>query len=257
MDLSDVAAELYGLPLSEFTATRDERASEARKAGDRQLADSVKQLRKPSTGAWIANILVREQPREIERLITLGATLRASRRLDGARIRQATKDKAEMVAKLLRQARSIATRVGLPLSKSIEQELEATLDAAFSDTDSAEYLREGCLTAALHYSGLGFGADAVRLDPASNAAASADTRRNPTGAETAKAKENLEQARSEAERAASDVEKAQRAVKTAEVDLKRQRAALTVAQRRATRASEKVSNAQKKLDLLRRKPRRA
>ena len=257
MGLSDVAGELYGLPLSEFTVARDARAAEARKAGDRQLADSVKRLRKPSSGAWIANILVREQPREIDRLIARGTNLRSTRKLDGARIRQATKDKAEMVAKLLRQARSIATRMGLPLSKSIEQELEATLDAAFSDTDSAESLRGGCLTAALDYSGLGFGADAEPLDSAGNAAAPARTKRRPTGTETDKAKQNLELARSEAAEAVSDVEKAQRAVKTAEVDLQRQQAALTVAQRRATRANEKASNAQKNLDLLRGRSRRS
>jgi biopolymer transport protein ExbB/TolQ len=248
MELSTVANELYGLPLSEFTAARNARALEARRAGDGDLAEALKRLRKPSTGAAVANLLVREQPQEIERLIELGANLRGARNLDGARIRRATGEKADAVRKLLRQAKSIGKRAGLTLSPSVEQELETTLDAAFSDPDSAQSLREGCLTTILHYSGLGFGADETIQG---SAARSQGSGRAQGGPGTAKAKQNLEQARIEAKQAASDVEKAQLAVKAAEAELHRLRAALTVAQRRTTRADEKASNAQKKLDLLR------
>lgn len=249
MELSTIAQELYGLPLKEFTAARDARAAEARKAGDRELAESVKRLRKPSTGAWMTNLLVREQKEEIKRLIERGETLRSARDLDGARIRQATKDKSEMVTKLLRRTRAIAKGVGTPLSKSIEQEIEGTLDAAFSDPDSAKSLREGCLTTTLHYSGLGFGAGA---DTLALPARSGEAGRDEPSVHTAKAEENLEQAQTEAARASSEVERAQRAVKAAEADLDRLRAALAVAARRGTRANEKASNAQKKLDRLRR-----
>jgi hypothetical protein len=248
MELSTVANDLYGLPLSEFTAARNARALEARKAGDADLAEALKRLRKPSTAAAAANLLVREQPQEIERLIELGANLRGTRNLDGARIRQATSEKADAVRKLLRQAKSISKRAGLTLSPSVEQELETTLDAAFSDPDSAQSLREGCLTTTLHYSGLGFGADETLRG---SAARSRGSSRVHGGPETAKAKHNLEQARIEAKQAGSDVEKAQQGVKAAEAELARLRAALTVAQRRATKADEKASNAQKKLDLRR------
>jgi hypothetical protein len=246
VELSAVADELYGLPLNEFTATRDERAAEARKAGETELAKSLKQLRKPSTGAWLANLLVRDQPREVGRLIKLGTTLRSDQDLEGARIRRATKEKAEAVGKLLQQARSIAKRAGLPLSQSVEQELEATLDAAFADPSSAESLREARLTTALHYSGLGFGSGATARDSTVQSQRPARV----GGPETAKAKLELERAQSDAERAASEAEKAQRAVKTAQADLDRLRAALTVATRKATRADEKASAAQKKLDNL-------
>ncbi len=253
MALSTVAYELYGLPLNEFTAARDARASEARKAGDTELANSLKRLRKPSTAAWMANLLVRERPREIERLIKLGTTLRSDQNLEGARIRRATKQKAETMSELLRQAATIAKRAGLPLSQSIEQDLESTFDAAFSDPGSAESLREGCLTTALHYSGLGFGADAMSQDvtvPLRDKGIRAV-------ADTAKAKQSLEQARNETKRADAEVEKARGAIKAAEVDLNRLRAALTVATRRATKAHEKESGAQKKLDRLRSKANRA
>ena len=250
MELSAVADELYGLPLNEFTATRDERAAEARKAGETELAKSLKQMRKPSTGAWIANLLVRAQPREVERLIKLGETLRSDPDLEGARIRRATKEKAEAVDKLLQHARSIAARAGLLLSQSVEQELEATLDAAFADSSSAESLREARLTTALHYSGLGFGSGATARGSTVQSQRPAGTKGGP---QTAKAKLELERAQSDAERAASEAERAQRAVTSAQADLDRLRAALTVATRKATRADEKASAAQKKLDKLGRK----
>ena len=254
MELSKVAAELYGLPLKEFTAARDSKASEARRAGDRELAESVKRLRKPSTGAWIVNRLAREQPREIERLIELGTTLRLVKNLDGDQMRQATKEKAETVSKLLRQARTLAERTDLSFSQSIEMEVEGTLDAAFSDGDSASSLREGCLTTGLHYSGLGFGEG---KDAAASLRMTIRRNGDPLSSELAKAKQSLEQARSRAELADSEVEKAEQRIRTAEADLKRLQAALTVATRQATKVHAKASSAQKKLDLLRGKQRRA
>jgi hypothetical protein len=254
VELSKVAADLYGLPLREFTAARDAQASEARRAGDREFAESVKRLRKPSNGAWIVNRLVREQPREIDRLVELGTTLRSAKNLDGDEMRKATKEKAETVSKLLRQARTLAKRADLSFSQSIEMEVEGTLDAAFSDGDSASSLREGCLTTGLQYSGLGFGEG---LDAAASSRKATRRNRDPMSSELAKAKRGLEQARSVAERADSEVEKAEQRIKTAEADLKRLRAALTVATRQATKAHEKASSAAKNLDLLRGKPRRA
>ena len=64
-------------------------------------------------------------------------TLRSAPNLDGTKIRAATKQKQEAVTKLTRQARSIATQAGQPLSQAAQLELEATLDAAFADEESA------------------------------------------------------------------------------------------------------------------------
>lgn len=248
-ELAGVRDELYGLPLREFTATRDARASEARRAGERDLALSVKGLRKPSVAAWLGNMLVRERGEEIDRLIGLGADLRSSTDLDGEQIRKATKQKLDAVRALLRQARVIADRGEQPVSQGVLQELEATLDAAFSDPDSAQSLRQGCLTTALHYSGLGFDADANV--PGSVRSAQAGPAKD--NSKTTKAKHDFEQARGEVEQAASEVENARRAVKTAEADLERLRAALTAATRREAQALEKASRAQSRVDLLRKR----
>jgi hypothetical protein len=220
VELSAVTDELYGLPLNEFTSTRDERASEARRAGETELANALKRLRKPSTSAWIANMLVRDQSREVERLINLGTTLRSDEELDGARIRRATKEKADTVNKLLQRARSIANRKGLAVSEAIEQELEATLDAAFSDPGNAQSLRAGRLTSALVYSGLGFGSLAKSRGASARSRGPARARSSP---ETTRVTAAVDMAEGEAKRADLEVQKAQRAVKTAEAELKRLR----------------------------------
>jgi hypothetical protein len=139
----------------------------------------------------------------------------------------------------VRHARSLAKKAGQPISPAAVLDLEATLDAAFSDPDAGSLLREGRLTAAVHYSGLGFGPD-VKAKSA---------KRRPTGARTVvKARQVLEQAHREAERADADVDRARRAVATAEAELKRLQAALSVAVRQATKAHGKTSTAQKKVD---------
>jgi hypothetical protein len=61
-ELRRVAADLYALDPSEFTAARDARAAETRQAGDRELAAAVKGLRRPSAAAAALNLLARERP---------------------------------------------------------------------------------------------------------------------------------------------------------------------------------------------------
>jgi hypothetical protein len=250
MDLPTITEELYGLPPNEFTSTRDALAAEAREAGDRELASSVKQLRKPSAGAWVANMLVREQATEIGRLIHLGEDLRSTRNLDGEQIRRATRDKTASVAKLLRQAKAIAKRAGLLLSAATEQDLESTLDAAFSDPESAAALRQGSLTSGLHYSGLGFGgATPTRSDGAGGRSGGPSA---PSADVTSRAKLRTawERATREAEQADVEAEKARRAVVSAEADLKRLRATLSVADRKSKGAHKKASDAKKRVDAL-------
>lgn len=189
-------------------------------------------------------MLVRHRDAEIERLIRLGETLRSSRSLDGDEIRRATKQRVDAVHELLRHARAIADREKQPLSQAALQDLEVTLDAAFSDPESAAALRSGHLTGALHYSGLGFGSDRA---PRSSAIRPSDEGpRAPTKA-TGKARKALEEATRAAGRADAEVDKAKQAVVTAEADLKRLRAALTVAERKAEKARQSASVAQRKV----------
>jgi len=247
MDLESASQELYGLTPREFTAARDAKVSEARKAGCPEIASSLRKLRKPSIGAWLANLLVRTQPRDVECLINLGGELRAPRRdLEGEQIRRVSKEKGDAVSKLVREARSIASRMSRPVSAAALEELEATLEAAFADPQAAEALREGRLSSGLHYSGLGF---ATQLQagslPGTKGAASA--RGSRTRDAQVAAQRDQQKAIREAERADADLVKATRAVAAAAEELKRLKSAETLAQRRSKEAHERASAAKKRL----------
>jgi hypothetical protein len=240
VSFDSLSAELYCLAPSDFTAARNARASEARKAGDPALAASLKELQKPTVGAWLTNLLAHEQAEDLERLIALGGELRRGRnRAGGEVIRRVSKKKQEAVAKLLIEATSMAKSRGQPVSEAAAIDLEATLDAAFADPKAAESVRSGRLTTGLRYSGLGLtdtgSASPVRAPKAGRSASAMA------------AKRDLESANREAVRADAEAERARRAVALAENDLKRLKTTAALAVRRATDAHKKASAAEKKL----------
>jgi hypothetical protein len=182
VELDSVADQLYGLTPREFTSARDRLAAEARDAGDRDLAAGIKKLRRPTVAAWLANLLTRQRPDDIDRLIALGQGLReAQEQLDADELRQLSQQRHLVVGGLVDAARELAAAVGgagaggrersgPPLSESVARELQETLEAAMSDPNAAEALRSGRLTTAISYSGLGF-------DHAGEVATAAATRR--------------------------------------------------------------------------------
>jgi hypothetical protein len=150
MDLESATQTLYRIAPARFTSTRDAMATEARDAGQRELASSLRKLRKPSVGAWLANLLVFEQPSDVKQLVHLGAELRSpKRKVERDRIRRVSKDKGDAVSKLVQDARSIASREGQSISEAASLELEATLEAAFADPQAAKSLLEGRLSSGL------------------------------------------------------------------------------------------------------------
>src|SRR5438034_9907423 len=75
-ELESELDRLYGLPLDEFTAARNELATRLRKAGQADAAERVRELRKPSVAVWTVNQLARRYPDEIEELVEGGKRLR-------------------------------------------------------------------------------------------------------------------------------------------------------------------------------------
>src|SRR4051794_41186234 len=67
--------ELYDLPLDEFTAARNELAKELR-SSDREEAERIKGLRKPSAAAWALNQSVRRDPARLKEFLEAAAELR-------------------------------------------------------------------------------------------------------------------------------------------------------------------------------------
>jgi hypothetical protein len=156
LDIDTVADELYGLLPGEFTSTRDARAAEARRSGERELAAAIKALKRPTSGAWLVNLLARSDREQIATLLDLGAAMReAQEQLVGDELRRLSQQRRQVVSALGQSARERARDVGQPVSEEAGRELEATLEAALADPAAGEAVRSGRLTTALKPSGFG------------------------------------------------------------------------------------------------------
>ena len=74
--LDDDVDSLFKVPLSEFTAARNELAARLKKGGRGNEADFVKSLVKPSVSAWTVNQLYWEYRDEFDQLIAAGERFR-------------------------------------------------------------------------------------------------------------------------------------------------------------------------------------
>lgn len=149
-----VADELYGLELSEFTPARDARAN-ALKGSDPDLARLVRALRKPSTAAWVVNLLVRRESEQVDQVLAVGAALRqAQADLAGEELRGLTRQRRQLTAAVTGRARALAAEHGLRVTGSVADQVEATLTAAMVDEECSRALRSGLLLASLASTGL-------------------------------------------------------------------------------------------------------
>jgi hypothetical protein len=154
VDADEVADELYALPPEQFTAARNDRAKEAKAAGDRETAARIAALRKPTVLAWLVNMLVRELPDEIGGFLDLGDVLReATATLSGPELRQLSGQRHRLVQALVRQARDLARQAGYRITEDVARGLEETLAAALTDPAVAGHLRAGRLTSGLTATG--------------------------------------------------------------------------------------------------------
>jgi hypothetical protein len=76
MEIEEIIDRLYALPLAEFTRERNQVERELRKAGEREQAERVKGLRKPTAAAGAVNRLVRSHRDEVEAFLRAAVTLR-------------------------------------------------------------------------------------------------------------------------------------------------------------------------------------
>jgi hypothetical protein len=237
--LEAIAQELYGLPMSEFTAARDREAAAARQAGDRALAGELKKLRRPTAGAWLTNQLVRQRGDDVTALLHLGAALRdAQARLATDDLRRLSLQGQQLVTALSREARQLRPAAGQRVGEAAVREVEDTLHAALADPAASDAVRAGRLTSALSYAGFGSvdlsgvapvqadsggppragGAPPGRTAPADAAAGQgAGTRQGPAqaAARQARADAAAQQARADLEEARRDAGDRQRRLEEA------------------------------------------
>lgn len=167
--VEQAADELYALTPGEFTRARDERAKALRNEGQREEADAVKALRKPTVAAWALNQLARQRPKEVEGLIAAGEELRAAQEEllaggDRRAFQSAAAKERDQTAKLGREAVELASGAGERGSPALMEKIAATLHAAALDEETAGELRAGRLVRDREAIG-GFGAISAEAPP--------------------------------------------------------------------------------------------
>lgn len=156
MELDPVIDRLFTVPPTQFVKARDACVAEARRAGQRELAATVKGLRRPTSSAWATNLLAHQRQAQLEQLLDLGATMRAAQtNPDATQLRGLSQQGRELVGALITEAKHLASDLGQPLTAVATQEVEATLNAALADADAADELKAGRLVLPLSYTGLG------------------------------------------------------------------------------------------------------
>lgn len=235
MDLDAAVAQLYALDLAEFTSRRTELERQARKDGDRELARQIHALRKPTMSAWVANLLVRERRESVEPFLQLGDQFRAAQQaLAGSQLRQLSRQRRQLVATLVQQARELALAAGHRVSDDVATEVEQTLDAGLADPDAASDLLAGHLRTALRHTGFGVpgeGDGTAQRPPAPPRPSARDRRAG---------RDKVAAARRDADKAAAEAAAEEAAAEQAEQGA----AELRTAEERRTQAEDQVAELQ-------------
>jgi len=233
---------LFQLPLSEFTSARNELARELRAQGEREKADEIKQLRKPTAAVWVVNQLARERPLDVQRLLNAGEALTKSQ------APEARRDEQRAVDQLAKGAREIAERSGIgsaALGKATE-----TLRAASLTAEGRELLKRGRLTEELEPPGF----EALMGVDLGRQAAPAKPSRSDDRAEKRRAlkqaQERVRQLRAEERELATAARGAAREAERAEAEAGAARSQAAAAEEKARAMSDQRKAAEADLDRL-------
>jgi hypothetical protein len=237
--LDDELRKLYGLPLEEFTAARNELAGRLKQDADPR-AEEIRGLRKPTVPVWAVNQLARSDELGVRRLLAAGAALRKAQEQAlegaGAGLAKAQTEEREAVRKLTQRARALLSDAGRPATDGTLERGSKTLSAAAIDESAREALKAGLLDRELEP--LGFDALAgIRVSPTPPRGTDttvADRRRQET--EERRRRELRARVR-ELEREAREAE---RTADRAEAEARKRREAADAARSAADRASAEL-----------------
>lgn len=163
MDLADTASTLYVLPLDRFTQERNAAAKNAATNGDKDLAAALRALPKPSSAAWLVNVLVDRRRSAVEQILELGASLgEAQASLDRAQLHALGQQRQRLLSAVARQSLDAASEVGHDVGPAALPGVEQTLRAALADPAAATAVLTGRLVRTLEATGW----DPVDLDGA-------------------------------------------------------------------------------------------
>jgi hypothetical protein len=237
-ELESELDDLFGRPLDEFTAARNELTKRLRKAGQDDAAERIAALKKPSVPVWTVNQLARRHPEEVQALLSAGERLRkAQEKAFGGggsdAVREATGAERTATRTLTRLAHELLQGDGRPTTRAVTDRIGSLLRSAAVDPDVAALVAAGRLNEEVESTGFGAIA-AIAPAPAKRA------KRRPKDDEARKRREEeqrrkrlgaqVERLRRAAEDADAKLERAEQAAARARTDAEEAREALRVAQ---------------------------
>ena len=239
---------LFGAPLGEFVAVRNELAKALRAEGRKEEADEVAALKKPPVPVWVVNQLARGERRDVDLLLDVGHRLRAAHgESDPGKARQAfdsaRQAEHEALGRLNKAAAKLLEEEQGTVSQAMLDRVASTLRAAAVTEEGRELLARGRLTEEVSTTGFelaagltpkgappakqkrGGGVTEARaaLDEARKREREALKRVRDTEKEAASARRALESAEAALEEARSEAGEAEGAVEDAEAELERAR----------------------------------
>jgi hypothetical protein len=249
--VDEAADRLYGLALEDFTRERDARSKELRKEGEREAADAVKALAKPSQAAWAINRLWRDRSDEVEELLAAGERLRAAQDDalsggDAAALRDAAAAERRAVDALVTAAGRLKPGGRKPTEVTLER-VRQTLRAAAADEEVRAAVAAGRVVKEAEAAGAWPQMEGWE-PPARAATPKAKTKAAPKtmGKEAARQDEEREEAeRREAERreAAERRKELEEQLAGARRELREADRAADLTERKAKRAAERLERA--------------
>ena len=232
-----MAEDLYALPLDEFTAARNKLAKELAKEGDKEEANRVKALPKPSAPAWLVNQLVRREKKAAKDLLRAGERLRDAQEKalgGGGRspMEKAIAAEREAVQTLVDAAQKISDEDGAKVSGANLDRVRQTLHAVSLDDEVREAFESGELVSDHEATGI----DALALMATSPKKGSG--RKGKAKKDDAAARKRLRAAEEEEQRIESELDAAQRELVAARERVSRLEGHLSRAQKATARARD-------------------
>lgn len=243
--------QLYSVPLDEFVERRNEFARSLRKDANRQAADEVRKLRKPTLPAWTVNQLARREKMRLRGLLTAGERLRKAHEelLVGGSpeaLQQGRDGERRAIAELVGAAELLLKEAGHPASEATLERVRDTLHAAVVDEGIGRSVREGRLEKEEQMTGFGFG-NLPATPAAERAAKTKPTTRATRGQKRETKSDDAAREKRAQARKAREVEAAQDKYREAEKSLRDVRRAVTDAERAVKNHTRELERAERVL----------
>ena len=227
-----------------FVAGRDELAKDVRAAGDREEADRIKKLRRPSVAAWLINRTALTSAESLEEFAEASGRLEKAqtRALEGHEEavdewRAAAAREREATGAVVEAAANLATDAGHPVKDRVLELIGQTLRAAAGDSELRDRVMRGRLER--EQSATTLGTPAI-----------APTRRRGSGSakrrDAAAARRELQRLREELDDAVASEERLRESVERTTETLRFEKARLADAKRETANIRRQVKAAERK-----------